>query len=173
MDAAVRVKIDKRIDLIPTFSYTRVLLAATCTMTFDEQMDMTLINAYNQRKTIMDCNDRTVQANARRNSAWMEIAVEVNALSSIKKSKDQVISRYKYLTSKAKRKNVDKKRHVKGTGGGPPMKLDPVSVALIENNADDPSYSCLEGAVESVIDQETNADNSSENLPESNPAISG
>ena len=52
------------------------------------------------------------------------------------------------------------------------MKLDPVSVALIENNADDLSYSGLGGAVESVIDQETNADNSSENLPESNPAIS-
>ena len=133
-------------------------------MTFNEELDLILIEGYRTRKEVMDCSDRTIQANAARNSAWGQITAEVNSVSNVKKSKEQVIARYKYLNKKARRRNIDKKKHVKGTGGGPAMKLDPISEALIETNDKDPTYSGLQGAIESGL--ETEAGDSTEPVQE-------
>ena len=121
-------------------------------MTFNDELDKILINAYSQKRTIMERNDRTTQANAARNRAWEDITKLINSASTMKKTKNQVVARFKYLNSKAKQKNLARKKHVKGTGGGPPLNnVDPISNTLIEINQNDPTYAGLPGAVETTI----------------------
>lgn len=131
-------------------------------MTFNEEMDMILIDIYSKKKSVMERNDRTIQANLARNTAWSEIVDAVNAIATMKKTRDQLVSRYKYLNMKAKNKNLSSKKHVKGTGGGTPLKIDNVSQVLIDSNVADPTYNGLPGAVSSAIvgvsSQETDND---------------
>lgn len=106
-------------------------------MTDDELM--TLVNEYENRKTIIDCEVKTVDFGKKRNKAWEEITEAVNACSTYKRTPAQIKIKMKNLKTRAKSRFTSAKRMSGQTGGGPPPKqlsrVEEKLVAMYKNSA--------------------------------------
>ena len=100
---------------------------------------MTLVNEYERRKAIIDCETKTADFAKKRTQAWQEITEAVNACSTFKRTSAQMKIKMKNLKTKAKSRFTSAKRQSSGTGGGPPPKrlslVEEKLVSMYQNSA--------------------------------------
>ena len=94
---------------------------------FSDKECVLIISAVSERYAVLNCSNKTAQANKKRRLAWAEISETVNACGGNGRSIESIIKRWKDMKSKVK----NKPRLGRMTGGGPPESPVPYEEAIL------------------------------------------
>ena len=110
-----------------------------------------LMDEYEQRRAVIDSDEKTADFGKKKNEAWEKITEAVNACSNHRRTVTQVKTKMKNLKTRAKSRFSVTKRLSGQTGGGPPPKqlsaMDERLAAMYANSA---GWSGVPGGAESA-----------------------
>ncbi|VDI77739.1 Hypothetical predicted protein [Mytilus galloprovincialis] len=78
-----------------------------------------LTDGIHQRQKLLFSSFNNTDTHLAKERGWQQIVEEVNAVSQVKRSKEEIKRKWTYIKSETKKKNSQHKRSLNKTGGGP------------------------------------------------------